>query len=522
MVQNMTLQEKIGQRLFINVEGKELTEEMKRLIREYKIGNVVLFQPNIDNIPQLKKFCDDLRAYILQETGHPAFLAVDQEGGGVTRLSEDCVNVPGAMALAAIGRPENAHDAALLTAKELRAFGINFDFAPVADVCNNPQNPVIGIRSFGDTPELVTEYALQALKGYEEGRVASCAKHFPGHGDTGMDSHISLPCIDKSLEELRRFEFVPFKALIDAGCPAVMTAHILFPQIEKEQLPATMSRTFMTDILRGELGFSGLCLSDSLEMDAIKRFYGVSTGAVMSLKAGVDIILTGKGSDVIEEEILAIREAVEAGELSSEEMDVSVERILHYKSLYCLPPKGEAGLPEHQAQSDALRRQTITLVSGQLPSLGSNPLFAGPDDYRLTLVSNEVGNAKTFAEYMREQFGGDAFSTGKDPDADAAAEAASLVAGHSSVILNTYNAHVFTGQLRLVEAVLAECRRLGIPAVVTALRNPHDLSRISDCSAKLEAWDYSMMTLNILSDVFAGRLIPTGRLPISSESEVSE
>ena len=198
----MTLHEKIGQILFISMEGTELTAELRRLIHEYKIGNIVLFQPNIENKTQLKKLCDDIRAFVLEETGYPAFIAIDQEGGGVTRLQDDCVNVPGAMALAALGDTKYTYEAALLTGRELRAFGINFNFAPVADIWNNPDNPVVGIRCAGETPEQVTEYTLAAFKGFEAAGIASVAKHFPGHGDTGMDSHISLPRIDKDYDEL--------------------------------------------------------------------------------------------------------------------------------------------------------------------------------------------------------------------------------------------------------------------------------------------------------------------------------
>ena len=511
---NMTLREKIGQTLFITVDGTEFSDELRYLIHEYKAGNAVLFKPNVDNKVQLKKLCDDIRACVLEETGYPAFIAIDQEGGGVTRLGDDCVNVPGAMALAALGDPKYTYEAARLTGKELRAFGINFNFAPVADICNNPDNPVIGIRCAGETPEQVTENVLAAFKGFEDSGIASAAKHFPGHGDTGMDSHISLPLIDKSLEQLEDTELIPFKALIDAGCPGVMTAHILYPQIEEEKIPATMSRRIMTDILRNKLGFDGIVMTDSLEMEAIARFYGADKGAVAALKAGCDMILTGKGREIIELEAKALEEAFRAGELSEEQLDLSVERILKYKAKYCRKPEGEAGLEENMTEAYELRRRTITLVCGKLCPLGNNPLFCGPEDYRLNLVSNEKGSTETLPQRMIGKFGGREISFGNAPDDSLIERAVGLVRDSSCVVINTYNGHVFTRQLELSNAVIREADRLSIPVMAVALRNVTDLDRLLPCAAKIAAWDYSTMTMAILEELFAGKFVPEGKLPV--------
>ena len=174
----------------------------------------------------------------------------------VTRLPRDAVNVPGNMAVAATGRAQDAYDAAAVTARQLRGLGVNFNLAPVLDVNSNSKNPVIGVRSFGDSAARAAELGALAVKGCGDNGVLCCGKHFPGHGDTVVDSHLGLPCIDKSLGELRTEELVPFRAAIAAGIPAIMSSHILFPQIEPAGVPATMSRRIMHDILRGELGFA--------------------------------------------------------------------------------------------------------------------------------------------------------------------------------------------------------------------------------------------------------------------------
>ena len=188
----MDLREQIGQRLVTGFPGTELTEDFRRMVREYKISNVILFRENITDCAQLKQLCGEIQALVRRETGHGAFITADQEGGLVTRLPGDAVNVPGAMAIAATGDPENAYRAGLLTGRELRALGVNFDLAPSVDVNSNPENPVIGARSYGDTPQEVSRYANRMIRGLLDGGVLCSAKHFPGHGDTDTDSHLAL------------------------------------------------------------------------------------------------------------------------------------------------------------------------------------------------------------------------------------------------------------------------------------------------------------------------------------------
>lgn len=519
MKENMTFREMLGQRLFISAAGTEITEEMRRLIKEYKCGNIVLFQPNIINIEQTRRFCAELQALVTEELGVPALIAIDQEGGGVTRLTDDFVNVPGAMALAAVGDPQEAYNAYAITARELRAVGVNFDFAPVVDVCNNPDNPVIGVRCFGETPEQVIDFAVKAFEGLEKNGIAASAKHFPGHGDTHTDSHLALPTIDRSLDELLRFELKPFAAMIKAGCPAVMTAHIVYPQIEKKLVPATMSRLFLTDILRGQLGFEGLILSDSLEMNAIREEYGMGAGAVAAMQAGCDILLTGKGEKAIIEVIEAVEAAHGRGEIDMDEMAASLARIQACKDKYCLPAEGEAGTAEARKKSDALRRRSVCLFEGEIPPLGEKPFFVGPEDYRLALVANEIGLEESFPGYMAERFGGESITTGNTVSEEEIAKAVAAVADASAVVANLYNAHVFRDQLRLFDAVKNEAQRRGIPVTAVCLRDPSDLEYTRGCTARLAAWDYSRMTLEILTEVLSGSLIPDGKLPVTVRNE---
>ncbi|MBP3674123.1 MAG: glycoside hydrolase family 3 [Oscillospiraceae bacterium] len=507
----MTLQEKIGQRLVGGFPGREMTAEFIRLVKQYKIGNVILFKHNVENRQQLKKLCEDIQALIRRETGRSAFITIDQEGGCVTRLPDDAVNVSGGMALAATGNPDYARRAAAITARELHALGINFNFAPDVDINNNPDNPIIGSRCFGDTPQQVSEYALAALAGYRENHMMAAAKHFPGHGDTANDSHISLPLIDKSLAQLEKMELIPFQAMVDAGCPCIMTTHILFPQIEPKKIPATMSRTIVTELLKEKMGFRGLVVSDCMEMDAIKEFYGTAEGAAAAAAAGVDLIIVSHTEALLEQAAVRLEKAVLDGDISMEEMDASVEKILHYKALYCTEPSGEAGTPEAFAESNEIRARSLVHIGSPIPELGSNPLFIGCADYRSGLVSNTEVNENTFAGFMSARFGGDAIVTEPDPGEAEIAAAVAAAAGHTALVVNTYNGHLFSGQMALVEAL----GRTKLPMVVVALRNPYDLKDLPAHAAGIAAWDYSTMTLEALVPVLAGTKDAPGKMPIT-------
>lgn len=510
----MTITEKIGQRLAGGFPGTEMSPEFIRLVKEYKIGNVILFQRNCESSAQLAKLCRDIQELVRKETGHGAFIAIDQEGGSVTRLPYEAVNVPGSMALAATGNPENARRAARLTAAELRSFGINFNLAPVADINNNPDNPIIGVRSFGDTAEQTALYATAALRGYQEGGVLASAKHFPGHGDTDMDSHLSLPCIGKSLEELDALELRPFKALIDAGCPAVMTTHILFPQLEPDNVPATMSRRIITGILKEHLGFQGLVVSDCVEMQAIGVYYGSARGAAAAMAAGVDLVLVSHTAETLEETAQVCRAAVESGQISMEELDASVEKILRYKEQYCTEPVGAPEGAEALAEAAALRLATITLSQGAIPALGDDPFFCGCADYQAGLVSNRELEKPSFAEAMSAKLGGTALVTGQDPTDAEVRAAAGAARGHSSIFVGTYNGHLYPGQLALVKAL----GELNIPMAVVALRNPYDLRYVPEHAAGVAAWDYSYLTLDALVPILSGEVKPQGKMPISLEA----
>ena len=329
----MTLQHNIGQRFIIGFDGTVLTPEFRRLVREYKTGNVILFRENLQSAGQAKALCDDIKALIIEETGIPPFIAIDQEGGRVSRLPADMTNVAGAADLGAAGDAAVV-EAVALTAIELRRIGVNFNLAPVFDVNSNPANPVIGDRSFGATPELVADLGAAAVAAWERAGILCCGKHFPGHGDTSVDSHLELPRVDKTRAELEAGELLPFRRAIARGIPALMSAHILFPQVEPSRVPATMSKAIITGILREALGFKGLVLSDAMEMNAIKQYYGTPTGCIEAIRAGVDIVLVCHDVALMEASLAAVTETYTNSGFDSTAFDASIERIIQYKKKY--------------------------------------------------------------------------------------------------------------------------------------------------------------------------------------------
>lgn len=506
----MTVRQMLGQKLVFGFHGTELSEEFKQLIREYKIGNVILFLRNVKSADQLRRLCSEIQSLILEVTGYPAFIVIDQEGGMVSRLPPDAVTVPGAMALSASNDPENARKAAEITIRQLRGLGVNFNMAPVLDVNTNPANPVIGVRSTGDDPEKVALYGEAAVKAYENTGVFCCGKHFPGHGDTSVDSHLGLPRVDKTLEALEQAELIPFRRCIAAGIPAIMSSHILFPNIEKENIPGTMSRTIITDLLKNRLGFQGLVFSDCLEMNAIQKYYGTAKGTVAAIQAGVDLAEISSTIDLMWEAARAVNEAAEQGAFDMAEIRASVEKILAVKKRLAVQPEPAlCNLPEDRSTVQAILRQAITAVEGTAPLADENTFFCGCEDYRASLIGNPNPNSLPFPLHMAAAFGGTGRIVAKDPEEAEIRAVAQEAAQHDRIILGTCNAHLFRGQLALAQALAATGREL----TVVALRNPYDIPLLPDCQCKIAAYDYSIPSLKALEAVFRGGEM-TGVLPV--------
>ena len=358
LLAEMTLEEKIAQMLmpsfqtWTDADGSgyvtSLPDGIADAIRQFGFGGVALFADNLDGTVAGAALTADLQAAALDSAnGIPMLIAADQEGGYVTRLGTGCT-LCGNMALGASGDPDTTFAAAALMGRELDAMGVNVDFGPVMDVNSNPANPIIGVRSFSDDPALAAVMGTAYIKGMHDSGVAAALKHFPGHGDTAVDSHTGLPCIDKSLSELLECELVPFRAGIEAGADMVMTAHIQFPQVETDTyrskqdgrditLPATLSYTIITGILRETLGFDGVVSTDAMTMDAIAAHFDRMDAARLAINAGVDVLLmplslsSDSAVSDCRDYVNGIADMVRDGRISKSRIDESVLRILRLK-----------------------------------------------------------------------------------------------------------------------------------------------------------------------------------------------
>jgi beta-N-acetylhexosaminidase len=319
-------------RLFtVGFQGQTITADLQQLISR-GVGGVIFFRRNVGEPADVA----DLTCAIKRLAARPLVLALDQEGGQVARLRQGFTEIPPMRAVGASQSPTLARDVGALIGREVRAVGFDMNYAPVLDVDTNPGNPVIGARSFGRTPELVSELGVALAQGLESAGVAACGKHFPGHGDTSQDSHLELPCLPHSLARLEQVELKPFAAAVQAGIPAIMTAHVIFEPLDAVY-PATMSRPVLRGILREKLGYEGLVVSDDLEMRAIMDNFGVEDAVVRGLDAGVDQFLCCHTADVAHRAIDAIIHAVERGTISRETLVAAQHRVAHFASRYARP-----------------------------------------------------------------------------------------------------------------------------------------------------------------------------------------
>ena len=331
-MQALSLRRKIGQLLMAGFDGLEPDAQIERLIRNHHLGGVILFRRNIAHPDQIAALNRSLQRINAEQADIPLLIAVDQEGGGVARVEDGVTPLPSALAFRATGSVADCEALTRVANEELRLLGFNVNFAPVLDVNNNRYNPVIGVRAYGETAAEVCEYGLAALRGIQAAGIAATAKHFPGHGDTDVDSHLGLPRVPHDRARLDEVELAPFRAAIAADVDAIMSAHVAFPAFEPDpDTPSTLSRAVMTDLLRRELGFAGVVFTDCLEMAAIADGMGVVEGALRAFKAGADVLLVSHREDRQVAVIEALVAAVENGEISEARIDESLVRILALK-----------------------------------------------------------------------------------------------------------------------------------------------------------------------------------------------
>jgi beta-N-acetylhexosaminidase len=532
-LRHMTLEEKVGQLFVTTVAGDRAdttdaahvaanraqygVDNAEGLIAKYRPGGIIYFPRfgNVSNPRQIAALSNGIqRAALGQRTPVPMLVSTDQEQGIVTRVGPPATQFPGSMALGASRRTADVASAARITGQELRAVGINQNFAPVADVNVNPANPVIGVRAFGDEPGAVAAAVARQVSAYQGGAgVVATVKHFPGHGDTDVDSHVGLPVIAHTREQFERTDLPPFVAAVRREVGAVMTAHILVPALDPNGDPATLSAPVITGLLRQRLRYDGVVVTDALDMPGVRQKYGDHRVPVLALKAGVDQLLMPPQFDLAYRSVLA---AVRGGELTEARIDASVCRILRLKARYGLfrqPYVDEAavgervGTPRNLATARAVTDRTTTLIRNDARLL---PLQPGPR--RVLVTGFGVTTSNLAAGLGRRGATVTVLVTGAAPTQAQIEAAAAQAKEHDLTVTTTMNTALAANvQQRLL---VAELLAAGKPVVAVAVRDPYDVAHAA-ARTYLATYSYAPVALESLVRVLFGEVDPSGRLPVA-------
>ncbi|NIM07337.1 MAG: beta-N-acetylhexosaminidase [Armatimonadetes bacterium] len=493
MSDSTALRQRLGQLLVVGFDGTEVNGNVRARLADIRPAGVILFARNLIEPQQVRRLTADLQAAAEELGIGPFVIGIDHEGGAIVRMGEPLTAFSGNLALGAAGSLDLAGRQAHAMAEELLALGFNWNFAPCVDVNSNPRNPVIGVRSFGDDPSRVAEFGGAMIGGFQSRGVIACAKHFPGHGDTEVDSHIGLPRVSRSIEELREVEWIPFQAAIAAEVASIMTAHVVFPALEAER-PATVSRRIITGLLREEMDFDGVVVSDALEMAGLADSIGVAEGAVACINAGVDLALACNSVEVQDEALAALQQAFERGEIAPETVAEALKRVDEMKQRFLLQHPdvslSRVGCKEHRELEKEIAAAGVTLLrddEGLLPIGGS------------TISISSAGIDKWVLSPLKDVL------SGKYELADA-----STAMGTNLLI--TCNLHRRKESIPGLRKMLGDCPR----TILLAVGYPEDCRLLPEARTALATYGSRPASLKAAAAVLLGEAHARGKLPLKA------
>jgi beta-N-acetylhexosaminidase len=509
----LTLEQRVAQMFVVNLYGAQLNQADKDFLTHYQPGGVVLLGDNIGNPEAVTRLTNSYQQAVTGAGGLPLLIAVDQETGPISHLKDGFTVFPTPSLITATGDSQLAERVGQAVGQELHAVGINMDLAPIADLETNPQNPIIVRRSFGSDPAMVSPMIDAFVSGLQGAGIVATVKHFPGHGDSSSDSHTSLPVIDLSHDRLESVELAPFRAAIGAQVSAVMVAHIWYPALEPQQdLPASLSPHVVTGLLRGELGYNGLVMTDALDMDAIDTTYSYPDAVVKAIQAGVDLVIAAHISpDTQAQAIDAVVSAVQSGSIPEARINESVQRILDAKQQYhvldwqALDPSAAAAhidLQAHSALIDELFRAGITLVYDQNQAVPLAP------DRRIgivypatrTQIAQECGAYRSDIQWL---------GVSDSPSAEEISWAQDAARRVDTLVVFTQNADVNKAQQELVNALPAE------KTLVVALWSPYDILSFPHVSAYMVTYSPARPAVPAACAILFGAAPARGHLSIT-------
>ena len=517
-----TLEHAVGQTLLAAFEGYEAPTELIGLLGRMQLGGVTLFRSmNVQNPAQVRDLTGSLQAAAAASGQPPLLICADQEGGQLLAMA-GTTPFPGNMALGATQSPDLARRTGLAIGREIAAMGINVNYAPVCDVNVNPQNPVIGTRSFGEDPAQVGRFASAMIQGLQAAGVAATAKHFPGHGDTATDSHYGTPVLPFDEERLRRVELPPFSSAIEAEARLMMTAHIALPALTGGlEVPATLARSIMRTLLREDMGFQGIVVSDAMNMKAIQAGPGLIIDCIAAMAAGVDLLLLADYGEEFQAVYAALLQASKRGLLSQGEIMASARRVLDLKGW--LGKQEQPGLDvvqceEHRALAYEVAAQSVTLVKdtdGCLPihlEDSARIALVLPRTADLTPADTSSYDRPVLAEMLRRHHSSvDQIDVPTNPTPSEISGVLQQAQGYDLVIVGTINAFQHTGQADLVKMLV----EAGNTVIAVALRLPYDLSAYPGVPTYICTYNIQPPSMEALADALWGKIPFAGRLPVT-------
>jgi beta-N-acetylhexosaminidase len=502
----MTLAEKVGQ-LFMTygygptadtVDARNQSEfgvdTPAQLVQKYHLGGVIYFawSDNVQNPTQIAGLSNGLQKAAISSGAHiPLLISTDQEEGLVTRIGAPATTFPGSMALGATRSTADAEQAAAITGRELRAMGVNMNNAPDSDVNVNPANPVIGVRSFGADPALVSNMVSAQVKGYQQS-VVTTSKHFPGHGDAATDSHTGLPVIDHDKATWEKIDAPPFRAAIKAGVDVIMSAHIVFPKIDPSGDPSTLSPTVLTGMLRDELGYRGVVITDSLQMAGVRQKYSDAEIPVKALQAGADMLLMPQNVGTA---VDAVINAVKTGQLSEQRIDQSVARILAVK------------LRRGVLFNPFVNVDTVAKKVGTAPSLATAQRIT---DKSVTVLSNDGSLPLKAKSVLVTGWGVTTTQNLANALIAQGIPASKTATDYDAIVVTTNGAATDPAQQQLVRSLVAT----GKPVIAVGVGNPYDPGAIPEARTWIDTYSYTAVSMRSLARVLAGAVGPRGKLPV--------
>jgi beta-N-acetylhexosaminidase len=518
----LSLEKALGQKMMLSFAGLEPPPEFLATLRQRHVGGVTLYRAvNVKDPAQVRRLAAALQLAAAEAGQPPLLIAADQEGGQLMAIGDGPTPFPGNLALGATGSAELVCRAGYAIGRELAAMGLNVNYAPVCDVQVNPRNPVVGTRSFGEDPELVARLSAAKIEGMQAAGVAATAKHFPGHGDTSDDSHYGTPVLLHDEARLRRVELPPFAAAVRAGVRLVMTAHIALPNLGSADLPATLSPVTLRGLLRHELGFDGVIISDALDMQAIEQGSGLVIDSIAATAAGVDLLLFKAGLAEQTNVYAGLLQAARRGLLSPDDILSSAARVLALKAWVRQMPQPAlevVGCAEHRALAFEIASKAITLVRDaerRLPlrlSPEARLAVVVPRPADLTPADTSSYISPSLAAALRRYHHSVAeFVMALDPDEAEVSSLRQALGEYDLVIAGTINAADYPGQAALVNSLLQDA----VPVIAVALRMPYDVQTYPGAPTYLCTYSINEPSMQALAAVLWGEVAPEGRLPVS-------